>query len=136
MSSNRPSQRPPDPLSIEDDVPNDSPPSDCVVPTPFSVDDDPLTVAYKDYAKELADGIRSAFGSGPPDPEDVAQEAFHKLYERGDIDSIRNLRAFLWRTARNIVLVAKRKVDVRNKYDFEVEHLFFSPGGDNSSPER
>lgn len=114
----------------------DAPLLDKGVQASASVDNDPLLATYKDYVKELSDGIRRAFGSGPPDPEDVAQEAFRKLYDRGDIESIRNLRAFLWRTARNIVLAARRKADVRTKYDFEIEQLFFSPKGDNSGPER
>ncbi|MEM8984281.1 MAG: sigma-70 family RNA polymerase sigma factor [Pseudomonadota bacterium] len=105
-------------------------------PKPSSPTDDLLIDTYRAYAGELTDGIRAAFGNGPPDPDDVAQEAFQKVYERGDYGSIRNLRAFLWRTARNIVLAYKRKSDVRTKYDFEVEQLLFSPKGDNSSPER
>ncbi|MEM7098405.1 MAG: sigma-70 family RNA polymerase sigma factor [Pseudomonadota bacterium] len=136
MSSKRPSQQSPEPKKIQDPSSVHSRSLESASSAGVPVFDDALTNAYKDYAKELVNGIRRTFGAGPPDPEDVAQEAFHKLYERGDIDSIRNLRAFLWRTARNIVLVAKRKADVRAKYDFEIEQLFFSPAGDNSSPER
>ena len=90
---------------------------------------------YRDYVAELSDGIRGRFGDGPPDPEDIAQEAFQKLLERGDVSKIKNLRAYLWRTARNLVLTSKRSASQRSNYDFEVEHIFFPLRDDISSPE-
>lgn len=75
------------------------------------------------------------FGAGPPDPEDVAQQAFEKLLERGDCSDIAALDAFLWRSARNLMLKGKRHEDVRAKYDFEIEQLFFPRRGDTSTPE-
>ncbi|RMB08418.1 RNA polymerase sigma-70 factor (ECF subfamily) [Eilatimonas milleporae] len=108
---------------------------DCPGGTHDAAAEDPLAVLYHEYRAELSAGIRRLFGDGPPDPDDVAQDAFHKVYERGDTASIRNLKAFLWRTARNIVLVAKRKDDIRSKLDFEVEQLFFPLKGDISTPE-
>ncbi|MEM7098411.1 MAG: sigma-70 family RNA polymerase sigma factor [Pseudomonadota bacterium] len=86
------------------------------------------------YLSELAEGVRSHFGNGPPDPEDVAQEAFRRLLET-DTSKIRNLRAYLWRTARNLFFDANKAAKVPLKYEFEVETLFFSPQGDNLSPE-
>lgn len=94
-----------------------------------------FTVLYRDYVAELADGIRGRFGDGPPDPDDIAQEAFRKLLERGDVSRIKNLRAYLWRTARNLVLTFKRSAIQRSNYDFEIEHIFFPLTGDASSPE-
>ncbi|MEM1262950.1 MAG: hypothetical protein AAGH76_11185 [Pseudomonadota bacterium] len=45
---------------------------------------DRLINTYRDYASELTEGIRAAYGNGPPDPDDVAQEAFHRVYQRGE----------------------------------------------------
>ncbi|MEM8572896.1 MAG: sigma factor, partial [Pseudomonadota bacterium] len=85
----------------------------------------PISVLYQEYAAELAEGLRKRFGNGPPDPDDVAQEAFQKVLERGDLSTIKNLRAFLWRTARNLILSSKRSDHRRSAYDFEIEQLFF-----------
>lgn len=87
------------------------------------------------YLGDLTKGVRDRFGDGPPDPEDVAQEAFRRLIERGDTRSIKNLKAFLWRTARNIVFDDKKMSGIRSKYDLDIEQIFFSLKGDNSSPE-
>ena len=65
----------------------------------------------------------------------VAQEAFQKVLERGDLSTIKNLRAFLWRTARNLILSSKRSDHRRSAYDFEIEQLFFPLRGDISTPE-
>ena len=91
---------------------------------------------YNDYADRLSASLRKIYGSGPPDPEDVSQQAFQKLMERGDLGSIDNLKAFIWRTARNIVLAAKRSQGVRSRYDFEIEQLYFPLKDDESTPER
>ena len=96
---------------------------------------EPLTALYQEYAEELSNGIRSRYGDGPPDPDDVAQDAFRRVFERADVSKIVNLKAFLWRTARNLVIDAKRSDQTRSKFDFEVEQLFFPLKGDTSTPE-
>ncbi|MEM8774678.1 MAG: sigma-70 family RNA polymerase sigma factor [Pseudomonadota bacterium] len=91
---------------------------------------------YAEQLRPLAAYLRKVYGSGPPDPEDIAQEAFQRLIEHHDLSSIRNLRAFLWRTARNLVISNKRSVARRTKYDYEIEQLYFaieSPGSDPES---
>lgn len=82
---------------------------------------DALAKLYKDHAGQLTALLRKMYGDGPPDPDDVSHQAFQKLMERGDPHFIHNLKAFLWRTAHNIVLGAKRSKGVRSRYDFEVE---------------
>ncbi|MEM0986323.1 MAG: sigma-70 family RNA polymerase sigma factor [Pseudomonadota bacterium] len=99
-------------------------------------DHNDITALYRDHSAELIASLRKAFGAGPPDPEDVAQQAFQKLIEREDRSDIRDLKAFLWRTARNTFLKAVSKNGVRSRHDFEVEHLFFPARGDDSTPER
>ena len=95
-----------------------------------------LSSLYRDYARTLTARLRKAFGSGPPDPNDITQLAFQKLIERDDLSDIANLEAFLWRTARNLTLTEKRNSDIRSRYDFEVEHLFFAIRGSDCDPER
>ena len=91
---------------------------------------------YKKHAKALSNYLRSKFGDGPPDPDDVVQDAFAKLIDRDDLRDIKNPQAFIWKIARNVMLSGRRKIDVRSKYDFEVEHLFFASSGSELSPER
>ncbi|MEM0909610.1 MAG: sigma-70 family RNA polymerase sigma factor [Pseudomonadota bacterium] len=91
---------------------------------------------YRGYFGELAKTLRSMFGDGPPDPDDVAQEAFHRLMQRGDYASIKNLKAFVWRTARNILVTEKRHVAMRSRHDYEIEQFFFTIAGYDSSSEK
>lgn len=95
-----------------------------------------LSRLYQKHASELSAYLRKQFGDGPPDPEDIAQDTFQRLSEYHDLDSIKHVRAFLWRTARNLMISAKRSLHVRSKYDFEVEHLYFAVEGTENSPER
>lgn len=94
-----------------------------------------LNQLYHYHYGALAASIRKVFGDGPPDPDDVAQEAFRRLLERDDLSGIGNLPAFLWRTARNLVLSEKRSLKRRSKYDFEIEHLYFALESPDSDPE-
>ena len=75
------------------------------------------------------------FGDGPPDPDDVAQEAFRRLIERDDLSSIKNLKAFVWRSARNIFLSGKNRESMRSRHDYEVEQLYFAIKGYDSTAE-
>lgn len=97
---------------------------------------DAVAELYLEYADQLTSALRSMYGEGPPDPEDVAQQAFHKLIERGNLHTIGNLKAFVWRTARNLVFATKRAQAVRQRYDYEVEQIFFAVKDNESSPER
>ena len=94
-----------------------------------------VTELYRDYADQLTATLRKNFGSGPPDPNDVTQQAFQKLIERGDLDTITNLKAFVWRIARNLILEFRRTSSVRSKYDYEIEHIYFPLKNDDSTPE-
>jgi RNA polymerase sigma-70 factor (ECF subfamily) len=91
---------------------------------------------YASSADELSAYLRKIYGDGPPDPEDVAQQAFERLARYEDINGIKNLKAFLWRTARNLLLTHRRDSDTRSKYDYEIEHLFCAAKGSEASPQR
>ena len=90
---------------------------------------------YRTSKPILKAALLKHFGQGPPDPDDVIQESFERLMRRKTFVDVRDLNAFLWRTARNLVLEFKRKKSTHLKYDFEVEQIFFPLRGENSSPE-
>lgn len=90
---------------------------------------------YRDHAPILSAKLRQTFGNGPPDPDDLTQQAFQKLIERGDTSDISSLKGFLWCTARNLLFNDKRNRTARSRYDFEIEHLFFPNRGAESTPE-
>ena len=43
---------------------------------------------YQEYYMPLVATLRKMYGNGPPDPEDVANEAFERIVTRGDVGSI------------------------------------------------
>lgn len=94
-----------------------------------------LDAAYVKYFPKLKAALLKSFGAGPPEPDDIIQQAFQNLLERRDGSDINDIHAFLWRTARNLTLQAKRKSVVRSKYDFEIEQLYFPLTGGDSTPE-
>lgn len=79
--------------------------------------------------------LRKAFGNGPPDPEDAAHQAFKSVIERGNYHNILNMRAFLWRTARNFTLSVKRSNTLHASYEYEVEQIFFPLTSDDLTGE-
>ncbi|MEM9336112.1 MAG: sigma-70 family RNA polymerase sigma factor [Pseudomonadota bacterium] len=97
---------------------------------------DRIADIYRTTVESLSRMLRRNLGDGPPDPEDVAQRAYQKLLERETLDDIENVEAYLWRTARNIVFNEHRSQTVRNRYDYELEQLFFVADGADSNPER
>ena len=91
---------------------------------------------YRDYFQRLTDSLQAVYGTGPPEPEDVAQRAFAKLSERGDLSSIANLPGFLWRTARNILISDKRASSVRARRTPDLQEVYFPSSGDVLTPDR
>jgi RNA polymerase sigma factor (sigma-70 family) len=61
----------------------------------------------QDWA-ELCGFLRARFGGGPPDPEDVAQQAFLKLGEEPSDRRRESPRAFVFRVAINLTLDSLR----------------------------
>jgi len=56
---------------------------------------------YRDHWKVLCGRLRKVFGSGPPEPEDLAQTAFEKLLEYTDAARLDDPASFLFRIAIN-----------------------------------
>ncbi|MEM9878769.1 MAG: sigma-70 family RNA polymerase sigma factor [Pseudomonadota bacterium] len=94
-----------------------------------------LSPLYASAARWLSRSVRACFGDGPPDPDDVTQLAFQKLLERPKLSDVKDLKAYLWMTARNLVFKEKRALDVRARHDFEIEHIYFPLRGADSTPE-
>ena len=63
-----------------------------------------LAALYQRYWRDLCRYIASKYGAGPPDPEDIAQQAFTKLASHENTDEVRDPRAFLYHLARNIAI--------------------------------
>ena len=91
---------------------------------------------YRSFWQELCSHVRRTFGPGPPDPEDVAQAAFTKYASLNNPEVVENPRAFLFTTARNIVLDQKRKDKNHLKYAQSVLAQSSALKLDELSPER
>lgn len=92
---------------------------------------------YRQYFSDLVIGLRATYGAGPPDPEDVAQQAFAKLKARGSYDEISDLEGFVWIAARNIVMSEKRAMRVRSDHAIQtISEALWSEGCDDFDPER
>lgn len=97
---------------------------------------DSVSVIYHKTIGPLTAMLKSKLGNGPPDPEDIAQQAYQKLLERSSLSDIKNIEAYLWRTATNLIYDFGRGKSVRSRYDYELEQLFFPPDGADPGPER
>lgn len=94
-----------------------------------------FTAFYAEASAELINGLRNRFGDGPPEPEDVAQEAFRRIFEHPKFADVKNKRAFLWRTALNLAASELRKINVRERRQPDVRDVFSVDKGDVSTPE-
>ncbi|MEM1411510.1 MAG: sigma-70 family RNA polymerase sigma factor [Pseudomonadota bacterium] len=77
---------------------------------------------YDEYRHVLVKRLRARFGSGPPEPEDMAQLAFSQLLRRGDWASINNPQAFLYRAASNATISELRASEVRGHHAAREQH--------------
>jgi RNA polymerase sigma factor (sigma-70 family) len=98
----------------------------------LAVCDTGMDVLYARHWGELCHYIRKHFGPGPPDPEDVAQDAFMKFAAINDREAIENPRAYLFRTAHNVLVDEHRRLALRRvPADTEAP-----PVSDDRTPER
>lgn len=95
-----------------------------------------ISALYQKHFRKLVSDLTSAFGLGPPDPEDVAQRTFEQLLKRGDIANVLSLEAFLWRAAKNNRLSQLRSMASAKRRDSALETLFLGSPGYLESPER
>lgn len=73
-------------------------------------DAEAIQAIYRRHRDELCRHIRKTFGVGPPDPEDIVQSAFAKFGALPQPSAITNPRAYLFRTARNLAIDARRSL--------------------------
>ncbi|MFD0848999.1 RNA polymerase sigma factor [Sphingosinicella xenopeptidilytica] len=84
-----------------------------------------LISLYHEQSAALCRYLRRKYGAGPPEPEDVMHEAFSRLAALPDetIAIIENPRAFLYRTAENLLNSERRKRAVRSAHAAETKYL-------------
>lgn len=71
---------------------------------------------YKRHWGELVRFVHRTYGSGPPEPEDVAQIAFGQYAALAEPDQVENPKAFLYQSARNYIVDQRRRTHVRNRF--------------------
>jgi RNA polymerase sigma factor (sigma-70 family) len=69
-----------------------------------------LEQLYCDHRGELSAYVRRVVGLGPPEPEDVVQTTFARFASLDGAAAIANPRAFLFRTAHNVIVDAYRRL--------------------------
>jgi RNA polymerase sigma factor (sigma-70 family) len=95
-----------------------------------------LKSLYRAHWQELQRYVTHSFGRGPPEPEDVAQIAFARYAALDKPDLVQNPRAFLFTTARNIVLDHRRSQDRADRYIQDALVRVGEKALDEISPER
>lgn len=59
---------------------------------------------YREHWHPLCSYLRRRFGTGPPEPEDIAQSAFIRLADRLEARSVRDPIPYLYRIAHNLAV--------------------------------
>lgn len=59
---------------------------------------------FRDHWRDVCRILHKCYGSGPPEPEDVAQEAFSRLAQIRDFEQIEDPKAYIIKIAMNITL--------------------------------
>jgi RNA polymerase sigma factor (sigma-70 family) len=98
-------------------------------------DGDRLHELYRRHWKELCRYISHTFGRGPPEPEDVVQTVFAQFAALPDSKAIENPRAFLYRSAHNVVVDYHRREAVRSRFSAELTDATPEPANE-LGPER
>ncbi|MEM8767444.1 MAG: sigma-70 family RNA polymerase sigma factor [Pseudomonadota bacterium] len=107
-----------------------------IVPADRSLGPADFERLYREHKPALTAYLRRQFGDGPPDPEDIAQRAFEKLFRRQQGEPIDNYPGFLRQTAKNLTISALRHANVQEKHSSNVERYYFPEASNESSPER
>lgn len=95
-----------------------------------------LITLWNEHHSALRHFLRGKYGPGPPEPEDIAQEAFSRLAALPPLlaAQIEFPKAFLYRTAENLLNTERRKRGVRAAHAAEVS--FIEARGSDCTPER
>lgn len=90
---------------------------------------------YRKHWKDLCRTLHCLYGAGPPDPEDVAQEAFSRYQRLESTSHIQDHKAFIYKVAFNVSLksiahIAKTRAFITSQINEMDEGL------DEISPEK
>jgi RNA polymerase sigma-70 factor (ECF subfamily) len=91
---------------------------------------------YLGQYKPLVRYVRTQFRSAPDQAEEIAQHAFENIAARGNLGTIGNLKAFLWRTVRNLAISDLRGSRVAARHQAEVARVQGGEEGYALTPER
>ncbi len=92
-----------------------------------------MDVLYARHWGELCHYIKKHFGQGPPDPEDVAQDAFMRFAAIENREAIDNPRAYLFRTAHNALVDEHRRLALHRGNPADIDA---GTASDDLTPER
>jgi len=98
--------------------------------------DDSLRRLYAGCFDSLVGYLRAHFRSCPHQAEEIAHNAFERMAARGKPGTVDNIRAFLWRTARNIALSDLRSRRVAQRYRIESRQALAQEDDHSLTPER
>ena len=88
---------------------------------------------FVEYRAELCQYVMKSVGVGKAEAEDVVQTAFTNISQI-ELATVRNRRAFLYKTCRNLAVDAQRRAQVRQKHADAVAEE--GGGIDELAPER
>ena len=95
-----------------------------------------LEMLFRDHFTDLCKSINRVFGPGPPEPEDLVQDAFERYARLEDRSGISNPRSFLFITAKNIALDFKRRRKTADGYLTQQTALGAATKLEEITPER
>jgi len=72
-----------------------------------------IRALYERHWSELCGYLRKRFGTGPPEPQDVAQQTFLRYATSPRCSEVRNERAYLFRIAHNVLVEERRRIAAR-----------------------
>ena len=79
-----------------------------------------IEALYRNQFEPLIAFLLATFGAGPPEPEDIVQKAYGQLIAADNLNDIDNLKAYLWRTARNIAVSEIRSLRSAERHMDEI----------------
>ncbi|MBV2149958.1 RNA polymerase sigma factor [Sphingobium sp. AS12] len=82
-----------------------------------------LEMLYRAHFRDLARYLARRFGSGPPEPEEVAQAAFARLAAADNFASLDDPRGYLYTIACNLVIDHQRRQGHRNAMHRDLSYL-------------
>ena len=82
--------------------------------------EDAAGTAFRKYYLELCRYVQQKF-SRAGEADDIVQDAFQNILTAGNIDSLANPRAYLYKTAKNIALNRLRQKDCQNEIFVDID---------------